>query len=249
MMMTIDGAKEPVRPEPSPHKGKRGKGDWKEAKGFRLCLLDEDRIEHLVSWQQIETDRELTEALSTIKDAGLIPEKSVRLGVVADGAAWIWNRIEELFPNARQVLDFYHCSEYLHTVAAAQYGKGTIQALEWVQATLVRLSLNEENHVMAGLKRMKPVSPEAAKLIEKAIVHLTRHSEPLNYASARRGGFHIGSGAIESANKMICHGRLKRSGAWWYPSHANNMLKLRCAKYNLGFGCVDTQECPTRVSC
>ena len=45
---------------------------------------------------------------------------------------------------------------------------------------------------------MKAVSPEAAKLIEKAIVHLTRHSERLNYASARRGGFHIGSGAIES---------------------------------------------------
>jgi hypothetical protein len=232
MMMTIDGAKEPVRPEPSPRKGKRGKGDWKEAKGFRLYLLDEDRIDHLVSWHQIESDRELAEALSTIKEAGLIPEKSVRLCVVADGAAWIWNRIEELFPNARQVLDFYHCSGYLHTVAAAQYGKGTIQALEWVQATLVRLSLNQETQVIAGLKRMKAVSSEAAKLIEKAIVHFTRHSERLNYASARLGGFHIGSGAIESANKMICHGRLKRSGAWWYPSYANNVLKLRCAKYN-----------------
>jgi len=232
MMMTIDGAKEPVRPEPSPRKGKRGKGEWKEAKGFRLYLLDEDRIDHLISWHQIESDRQLAEALSTIKAAGLIPEERVRLCVVADGAAWIWNRIEEIFPNARQVLDFYHCSEYLHTVAAAQYGKSTMQALEWVQATLVRLSLNQESHVIAGLKRMKAASCEAATLIEKAIVHLTRHSERLNYASARRSGFHIGSGAIESANKMICHGRLKRSGAWWYPSHANNILKLRCAKYN-----------------
>jgi len=31
---------------------------------------------------------------------------------------------------------------------------------------------------------------------------------------------------------MICHGRLKRTGAWWYPSCAINILKLRCAKYN-----------------
>lgn len=31
---------------------------------------------------------------------------------------------------------------------------------------------------------------------------------------------------------MICHGRLKRAGAWWYPACANNILKLRCAKYN-----------------
>ena len=224
MMMTIDGAKEPVRPEPSPRKGKRGKGDWKEAKGFRLYLLDEDRIEHLISWHQIESDRELAEALSTIKEAGLIPEESVRLCVVADGADWIWNRIEELFPNARQVLDFYHCSEYLHTVAAAQYGKGSIQALEWVQATLVRLSLNEETQVIAGLKRMKAVSHEAAKLIENAIVHLTRHSGRLHYASARRGGYHIGSGAIESANKMICHGRLK--------TDRSLVVSLSCQQYS-----------------
>ncbi len=54
----------------------------------------------------------------------------------------------------------------------------------------------------------------------------------INYGAARRGGYHIGSGAIESANKFIAHARLKRSGAWWYPTHADNILKLRCAKHN-----------------
>lgn len=232
MMLTADGAQEPVRPEPSPRKGKRGKGEWKEVKGFRIYLLDEDRIEHLISWHQMGSHHELAEALKTIKEAGLIPEEKVRLCVVADGADWIWNRIEELFPNARQVMDYYHCSEYLHAVAAAQYGKKSEQAREWVYATLVRLSLNEESQVIGGLKRMKPASAEAAKSIDNAIVHLTKHSNRLNYASAKRGGYHIGSGAMESANKMICHGRLKRTGAWWYPSCANNILKLRCAKYN-----------------
>ena len=42
----------------------------------------------------------------------------------------------------------------------------------------------------------------------------------------------MGSGGIESANKFICHVRLKRSGAWWYVTNANQMLALRCAKYN-----------------
>lgn len=54
----------------------------------------------------------------------------------------------------------------------------------------------------------------------------------MDYGAAKRGGYHIGSGAIESANKFIAHVRLKRSGAWWYISNANNILKLRCAKYN-----------------
>jgi hypothetical protein len=53
MMMTLDGAQEPVRPEPSARKGKRANGDWKEVKGFRLYLIDEDRIEHVISWHQM----------------------------------------------------------------------------------------------------------------------------------------------------------------------------------------------------
>jgi hypothetical protein len=34
---------------------------------------------------------------------------------------------------------------------------------------------------------------------------------------------------------FICHVRLKRSGAWWKIDNANNVLKLRCAKYNAKF--------------
>jgi len=163
MMMTLDGAQEPVRPEPSPRKGKRGKGDWKEVKGFRLYLIDDDRIEHVISWHQMAENHEIADALRSIKEAGLIPQEKVRLCVAADGADWIWNRVKELFPDARQVMDFYHCSEYLHKVAAAQYGKGSDKALEWFHATLVRLSLSEEIQVIAGLKRMKPASEGSTK--------------------------------------------------------------------------------------
>jgi hypothetical protein len=235
MMLTVDGANAPVRPEPSPRKGKRGKGEYKEVKGLRLYLVDGQRIEQLVSWHRIGSDQELSATLRTIKDAGLVPEKRVRLCVVADGAAWIWNRVKEIFPNAREVLDYFHCSEHLHELAAAQYGKVTLKALEWVQATQLRLFLKQKRHVIAGIKRMQPASSEAARLIDKTAAYLQKHSNRLDYGSARRGGYHIGSGAIESANKLICHTRLKRPGAWWYPTKANNILKLRCAKYNQTF--------------
>jgi hypothetical protein len=235
MMLSVDGANAPVRPEPSPRKGTRGKGDYKEVKGLRLYLVDGQRIEHLVSWHQIGSDQELAAALRAIKEAGLVPEERVRLCVVADGAAWIWNRVKEIFPKAREVLDYFHCSEHLHELAAAQYGKGTIKGLEWVHATLLRLFLKQERHVIAGIKRMKPASTEAAKLIQSTASYLKKHSKRLDYGGARRGGYHIGSGAMESANKLICHTRLKRPGAWWYPTNANNVLRLRCAKYNNAF--------------
>ena len=47
---------------------------------------------------------------------------------------------------------------------------------------------------------------------------------------------------MESANKFICHVCLKRSGAWWYEESSNQMLALRCAKYNGTFGQVLTRE-------
>lgn len=235
MMMAVDGAHAPVRPEPSPYKGKRGKGDYREVKGFRIYLLDKHRIEHLISWHQIGTADDLASALKCLKDAGLVPENRVRLCVVADGAAWIWNRLKEVFPSAREVLDYYHCAEHLHALANAQYGNGTLKAREWVEATLARLFLKQGSRVIAGIRRMKPSSSDAAKLIKSTSEYLKGHAKRLDYGGSRKGGYPIGSGAIESANKLICHTRLKRPGAWWYPTNVNNVLKLRCAAQNHTF--------------
>jgi len=45
----------------------------------------------------------------------------------------------------------------------------------------------------------------------------------------------MGSGGIESANKFICHARLKRSGAGWLTENCNSRLRIRCANYNENF--------------
>ena len=96
--------------------------EWREAKGFRFYLLDGERIVHVLSWHQVQNEHDLGDALQQVKDAGLIPEDTVRLCVIGDGAEWIWKHVQALFPHACQVLDYYHCAEYLHKVAKAQYG-------------------------------------------------------------------------------------------------------------------------------
>ena len=232
LMPAPDGAHVPLRPEPSPRSGKRGKGNWKESKGFRFYFVDSERIIHLISRHQVQSDKELVNALQAIKDAGFFPEERVRLCVIGDGAPWIRNRIKELYPDAKEILDYYHCAEHLHEPAHAQYGKGGVKAREWVEATLVRLFHNQVKAVMNGLKRMKAETDDAAEKITSLRNYLFEHRKRGNYGAARRGGYHIGSGAIESADKFIGHVRLKRSGAWRYRSFANNILKLRCAKYN-----------------
>ena len=82
---------------------------------------------------------------------------------------------------------------------------------------------------------MKPKDAQAAEEIDQLIRYLQRHQERLDYRFVRKGGYPMGSGGIESANKFICHVRLKRSGAWWYVEQANHMLALCCAIYNRTF--------------
>jgi hypothetical protein len=241
LVLGIDGAYAPTRPEsarglrPGQRRQRarrsRWKGQWREVKGFRFYLIDGERIVHLISWHQIQNEADLGEALKAIKEAGLIPEDRVRLCVVCDGAAWIWEHVQALFPSARQVLDYYHCSEYLHRMAKAQYGDSQ-QAHEWVEATLTRLYLGKIGAVLGGLKRMQATSKEAQQAISNCRAFLHKHRGRTHYLRLRRGGYPLGSGGIESANKFICHTRLKRSGAWWYEINCNQMLALRCAKYN-----------------
>ena len=88
------------------------------------------------------------------------------------------------------------------------------------------------DRIIAGIKRMTPSSDTAEEQIKKTISYLCDRKEKFEYGWLRRGGYNIGSGGIESSNKFIANVRLKRSGAWWYPTNANNILKLRCAKYN-----------------
>jgi hypothetical protein len=242
LVLAVDGAHVPTRPPVAkgPGKGKkrhrarraRWQGEWKEAKGFRFYLVDRERIVQVLSWHQIQTDDQLGEALKQVKEAGLIPEEQVRLCVIGDGAKWIWNQTRELFPTATQILDYYHLSERLHKVALAQFYDDPLQEREWVEATKARLFFGYLDWVLWDLEKMQPRDKEAAEEIRKLWGYLKENQGRVKYGRLRRKGYPLGSGGIESANKFISHVRLKRSGAWWYVERANEMLALRCAKYN-----------------
>jgi hypothetical protein len=97
------------------------------------------------------------------------------------------------------------------------------------------LGIGEVESVIWGLQRMKPACGDAEEEIRKLIGYLKNNSHRINYRSFKRGQYPRGSGGIESANKFICHVRMKRSGAWWYQINGNKMLRLRCAFYNETF--------------
>ncbi|MDR1635496.1 MAG: hypothetical protein LBS27_11400, partial [Bifidobacteriaceae bacterium] len=40
-----------------------------------------------------------------------------RLAVLADGARWIWNLADKLWPDAIQIVDYYHASKHVNDLA------------------------------------------------------------------------------------------------------------------------------------
>jgi hypothetical protein len=228
LVVACDGAHAPTRAKSG--RSKRGKGKWREVKGFRLYLLGEDdRIIHIAGWHQILDSEQLAKDLEIVAER--IPQDKVRIALLGDGADWVWSVMTRSFPGGRQVLDYYHMSEHVNKVAKLQYGD-TLAALEWKEATITRLFLDKTGYVIGGLRRMDAISTETKEEIRKLIGYLKNHADKLGYQKCRDEGIPIGSGGIESANKYISHVRLKLSGAWWLEENGNAMLRIRCAIYN-----------------
>jgi len=80
LVVAADGAALPTRPAAKSRSHKRGAGEWKEAKGFRLYLVGQERIEQIMSWHQIATEEEFGEALRYA--ATLIPVARVRVALL-----------------------------------------------------------------------------------------------------------------------------------------------------------------------
>src|SRR5918912_2806672 len=89
LVLALDGAYVPLRPETArggrpgrkQYRAKRARwqGEWHEAKGFRCSLVAGDRIVHVLSWHQVQSQEEVFAALEQVKTAGLSPEERVRL--------------------------------------------------------------------------------------------------------------------------------------------------------------------------
>ena len=76
-----------------------------------------------------------------------------QLVVLGDGAAWIWNLADELFPAATQIVDLYHAREHVHDLAtlAARLLRGQP---DWLAAAPRRT--RRRRHPRPARRRTRP---------------------------------------------------------------------------------------------
>ena len=83
----------------------------------------------------------------------------------------------------------------------------------------------------AGLARGGCQRP--GRVRDETLRYLEKRREQISYAQFLAMGYPIGSGSVESANKLVVENRLKGSGMHWARANVNPMVALR------GMSCSD----------
>lgn len=158
-------------------------------------------------------------------------EAARRVGAVVDGAVWCQSFVDLHYPEAVRVLDFAHAAEYLTTIAQTPGTEGPL------------LSVNEHNELRQVLKhegaeailpRLREVvaSQQGNEELATALAYLEARVEQMRYGDFTVAGWPIGSGMVESANKLVVEDRLKGAGMHWAEANVNPLLALRNAVCN-----------------
>ena len=152
-----------------------------------------------------------------------------RLVFITDGATWIKNWITDSFPEAIAILDYYHACEHLHQFVENGMNQEREKRKQWFEKQKALLLESKVNQVIENIKLTKAKSSEKEKLVK----YYQSNIERMDYKSYRQLGCGIiGSGAIESAHRIVVQKRMKLSGQHWSRQGVNNMLRLRVCAMN-----------------
>jgi len=144
--------------------------------------------------------------------------------IIGDGATWIRTMCNEIFPDAVQILDLYHLKENIYSYAKYLYGDNEVQYTKWAKTMIDKV-------IEGNIKEALDMIPVNKEKLPASVVNLRGYIEnnidKINYKEYKEKGYYIGSGPIESANKIILQRRLKQAGMRWSVNGAQYILTLR----------------------
>jgi len=153
-----------------------------------------------------------------------LAEELVFLG---DGAEWIWSLVEHYYPQAVQIVDWFHACEYFAPIANAAFSDED-QRQDWISQIRTDLWYGELASVIHTCQSLCD-HPQAAIPAIKAVTYFTNNQHRMDYPTYRSLGYQIGSGTIESGCKQIVSQRIKISGAIWEFDNVIKTAKARAA--------------------
>jgi hypothetical protein len=228
LLLSADGAMVPLL-----------QGEWAEVKTVVVGEVGEacERagepvvpIRNLSSFSRLtdaETFQRLT--LGELQRRGL--ETATQVASVSDGAEWIQGFVDYHCPAAVRILDFPHAAERVCQIGEAVLGTGHASVPAWQQRQLHDLKHSGPTAVLATLRAFAAEQLEVPQVAEN-LAYLDKRVAQMQYPTFQAEGWPLGSGMVESANKVVVEARLKGAGMHWARASVNPMVALRNAVCN-----------------
>ncbi len=164
------------------------------------------------------------QALVEIQRRGV--ERAQAVAAVMDGADWEQGFVDFHCPQAIRILDFAHAVQHLNAIGQFLHGEHTPESQTWLKDQAHRLKHEGPDPLLQELTELQHQQPQA-EILSSNLAYLKKRTEQMQYPHFQALGWPIGSGAVESGNKLVVQARLKGSGMHWAEAHVNSMLAIR----------------------
>lgn len=148
--------------------------------------------------------------------------------LLVDGATGLEKLGRDYFPEAIQIVDFYHAMEHLQILIETLWGK-TDDA-----GNKCRRQCWKDLLLLDGVDRIIKQARKEALLrgivaeVESALGYFVNNVVRMQYGTFRDKGYFIGSGVIEAGCRSLIGKRCKQSGMFWSQPGAEKVLAFRC---------------------
>jgi hypothetical protein len=212
-------------------------GSWREVRTLAIGTVVPGRESGTVRCEDLSYCSRMVDATTFLTlAAGEVHRRGVETaGIVAgvvDGAPWCQQFLDAHRPDAVRILDFPHAAQRLSDVAEALWGGGE-PARAWAAAQRQALRDGEAAAVLATIRALplaaSPDATTADRVQADVLGYLEPRVEQMRYAAFRAQGLPIGSGIVESANKLVVEARMKGAGRRWAAGNVTPMVALRGA--------------------
>lgn len=220
LVVSADGAMVPLR-----------HGEWAEVRTLAIGEpqtpgLDGAVHTHALSYFSRLTDAETFGhvALSEIYRRGVLTAQEV--AAVMDGAEWLQGFTDLHCDRAVRILDFAHAAQRSTEIGQVLWDEGSAESQQWISEQLHRLKQRGPVPVLAVLRSVQTQHAEL-DVVATNLAYLEKRVRQMDYPRFQAAGWPIGSGMVESGNKLVVAARLKGAGMHWAREHVNPMLALR----------------------
>jgi hypothetical protein len=209
-------------------------GEWVEVKTLAIGEVTRNRrgevcTQHLSYCSRLGDAASFAEAtLLETHRRGL--ERATEVCAVQDGAEWLQGLTDYHRADAVRILDFAHAAEYINDIGQAVEAAGGRLPARWLEGVLHRLKHEGPARVLKHLAWLAARYPSS--LIQEKLAYLQKREAHMQYPLYQEAGWPIGSGSVESANKLVVEARLKGAGMRWERRNVNPLLVLRNAVCN-----------------